>query len=1045
MERKDREALMEKILKLEKELFDYQHNMGLLLIEKKKWTTSNEELKQTLDEAEEILKRERTANFIALSEAEQREENLRTALIVEKESVSELERAVKYLQQEHSEAKTTSESKLAEANALVAGIEKKSLEVERKRLMAEEKLAEVGRKSSELEMKLKEVETREKVLQREQLSLVTEREAHEATFYKQREDLQEWEKKLTEEEERLCEVKRSINQREEKAIERERIAKQKEQGLEELQRRIDIANSKLKEREEHTNNLLAEIDSKEKDIEARSSMLQMKERELHQLEEKLIEREQMEIGKLLDDQRAALDSKRKEFEMELEQKRKSLDEELKRSQDKVEEEQVEISHKEEKLAKRESALDKKAERVKAKEKDLEARLKAVKEKEKSLKAEQKKFQMEKEQLLEDKESLCKLKDEIEGIGSETAKQESRIRDEHDSLRVTKEERLEISRLRSVLKQQIEKCKQEEELLSKEREELKQEKERFEKEWGILDEKKIDIAREEKEIADEKERLKHLQLSQEDRLKQEEITSRDYLKREFDGVKMQKESLEATMEINKQALYENAKNGTNQMLQDLEKQRRNLVTELQRREEESDRGFEERVMEFEKRSQEELDKIGHLKKLTQSEMEEVQYEKHALQKDREEIAIQKKKLKGQQIEIGHDINELGVLSGRLKEQREELVRARECFLVFVERFKGCSNCGEMIKEFVLSDLQITDISEGDILLLPRDNKMVKAQHVDNISPDSGNIKNGSWLRKFASKVLSISPIKKGDQVTDQGIGEKLPESVQADDIPDAEAGNDPEPSATEQSYTDSRIQEAPEESLQSDMKSDKPRRGRGRKKPVRGRMQSVKAASIDPKPSQEETPRKRQREQASKITEAEQEAGDSDEGVDSVKAGGRRKRRQTAAPVGQTPGQSRYHLRRHRTVGVEKDSAQASTDPGPSAAMEKQDVSDGGTKAILSPEDAPILPKSDHGKNSNHKEVLEVITQERIVRVEKYTNVKDDDTGDGPAENLEMEAGGSEQDDENVSMIEEDEEEEEEETEHPGEASIGKKIWTFFTT
>lgn len=88
--------------------------------------------------------------------------------------ILQLEKALHQLRSEYAEIKFTSDSKLAEANALVASVEEKSMEVDAKLQAADSKLAQVSRKSAEIERKLLEADYREEALRKEYITFSNE-------------------------------------------------------------------------------------------------------------------------------------------------------------------------------------------------------------------------------------------------------------------------------------------------------------------------------------------------------------------------------------------------------------------------------------------------------------------------------------------------------------------------------------------------------------------------------------------------------------------------------------------------------------------------------------------------------------------------------------------------------------------------------------------------------------------------------------------------------------------------------------------------------
>ncbi|KAF7135186.1 hypothetical protein RHSIM_Rhsim08G0079900 [Rhododendron simsii] len=1067
-------SVVDKISKLKNELFDYQYNMGMLLIEKKEWTTKYEEMKQALQDATDNLKREQAAHLIALTEVEKREESLRKALGVEKQCALDLEKSLRAMHSQYAEIKFTADSKLAEANALMASIEEKSLEVEAKVHAADAKLAEVSRKSSELERKSREVESRENTIRRERLSFNAEREARESSLAKQREDLRDWENKLKEGEERLDEVRRLLNQREERANETDMIFKQKQNDFEQAQKNIDEANSSLKSKEEDISQRLDNL----AEADAMRNSLEVKEKELVALEEKLDARERVEIQKLLDEHKSVLDSKKHEFEMEMEQKRTAFDEDLKNKAVEVEKKEAEVNHLEEKVAKREQAYEKRLDKFKEKEKDFESRSKALKEREKTIKIDEKKLEKERKEMLVDRENMLNLKAELEKIRAEIEEQQSKLKEERERLQLTEEERSEHLHLQSELKLEIDKCRQQRELLLKEGEELKQEREKFEKEWEELDEKRSGINKELEEVIEQKEKIEKTKRLEEERLENEKRATQDYVQRELEALKLAKDSFVASMEHEKAMMDEKIQIEKAQMLNDFELQKRELETEMRKRQEELENSLAEREKSFVDEREREMNNINYLREVARREMEEMKVERLRIEKEKEETAANQKHLAGQQVEMRKDIDDLVHLSRKLKDQREQFFHERERFIEFVERHKDCQTCGEITREFVASDLHqsLPIIDNVEPLSLPglsdgylKDGIAVSSHQMLNneMSPGSGS-GTMSWLRKCTTKIFSFSPGKKSEVNGSPNLIES-PTDISLREQPIRLLSNENEPesfgiatnsldgqgvqSGDDQSNINSNAQEIVENSQHSGLKEGKRKPGR-RGRPRVNKTHSVKevveeAKSIlgdafDQNGSAENSAffngegkpgnrRKRNRAHSSQNTASEQDYSEGHSG--SVTAGGGRKRRQKVAQVVQNPGEVRYNLRRARipvavaTNGALSDLSKGKERNGDDGGGAGDEVSNSKAVVATSTEVASVNGGSAHLLQFETTAGAEDGIVDNMVLSEEEVN--------GTPERTPVESNGMDNDD--------DEEEDDEEFEHPGEVSIGKRLLKFLTT
>ncbi|GJW28016.1 protein crowded nuclei 1 [Tanacetum coccineum] len=1081
--------VIDKLNNLEKELYEYQYNMGLLLLEKKEWVSKNEQFDRELSETKELLKREQTAHLIAMSEVEKREEKLRKALGVEKECVNELEKALREMRSEHAEIKFTADSKLEEARALSTSIEGRSLEVEAKLRAVDAKLAEVSRKTSEIIRKSSEIEAKESSLVRERLSFNNERDAHERNLSNQREDLREWERKLQEGEEKLAEVRRLLNQREELANDSDRVFKQKQLDLEEAQKRIDVANSELKSKEDDISTRIENLALKEKEAAVISKNLEVREKELLELEEKLNAREQVEIQKLLDEHKVLLDAKTHDFELEMEQKRRSLDEDFKIKVAEVEKKEIEVNHLEGKIAKREQALEKKLEKIKEKEKDIDLKSKALKEKEKSLKVEEKNLDKVRKELGTETENLSSLKAELEKINIEIEEQRSKLNDDREKLQVTEEERSDFVRLQSELKQEIEKNRQEWEAVLMERENLKLEKEKFEKEWEDLDEKRAEIQKELDSVAAQKEKMDKLNRLEEEKLHNMKLETESYVERELESLKLAKESFAANMEHEKSVLAEKYNCKESQMLHDFEVKKQELESKLQLKETEIENRMLEREKSFEEEKERDLANVRYLRDVSSREMEDMKSERIKLEKEKQDISANQEHLEVQQLGMKNDIDKLVSLSMKLKDQREQFVKERERFIAFVEKQKGCKDCGEIVSEFVLSDLQsLAEIKNTDNFQLPKlsDSYLKEAVHGTSERPNVGTsmtmINSGSpgsggtlaWLKKCTSKISIFSAAKKNEH--EAGETEAQEKLVDVGEIPEYIVSSEDEPEVSarvvsescdvkrqvEQSHEIEKVPQQPENSKPTKRLRPRATRARNTKAAVGDHnatsdnnvSESANGVAEDSAYTNEvsqgvskggnEVSRKRASEQEPEYSE--QSA--------SVTTGGRRNTKQKVARGVEAPPVRRYNLRR-KTGGPAagngtlsnqsiEDGADGVANKDKGAAGRKRRTR-GSSK--VQPGASTASANGDHDINSqghNNADGENEVANKSLEDMALSEEVNGTPQQNREHHNDDQEIGtpaAAQDDDDDADADSEDEEE----VEHPGEVSIGRKLWTFIST
>ncbi|XP_011627553.1 protein CROWDED NUCLEI 4 [Amborella trichopoda] len=777
LKQRDKAALISYITKLESEMFDYQYHMGLLILEKKEWTSKYEQIKASADSAEDKYKRDQAALLSALAEAEQREENLQRALGVEKECVASIEKALHEMRAECAETKVAAETKLAEVRCLVEDAQKKLLAVETKQHTVEALQTETSWQHAVAERKLKEVEAREDELRRQQVSLKSEMEAKEKDLLNEKESLRELEKVIQQGQEKLFEGQTLLNQR-------EQCIKERSDRLSRLEKEVQAATVKLQEdleilKEEKANLCLTSValTTREEAIVQREVSIDKKEQELLLLQEKLTSREQDEIRRLTIEHQTAIELRESQFEEELHEKHKSFEADLGLQRHALDLRDAELKHQEDLMHKDKHELDLQLSELEEKRKELETGLKSLVEKEQSLDAREKKIEMERNCLEKENQELDVIKKELDVYRNSLENERKQILEEQRKLEVMNNDRKDLLALETKLKEEVDNLRAEKVKILAEADNLATEKEKFEKEWEQIDEKREQLQKEAEWVAEERMELSKFLKTEHEILNLEKDSLREQAKRDADSLCREREAFLSEMEHGHSEWFTRIQRERADFVHDIEMQKREFQKGVDKRNEEIQRYLRERDDTFQLERLREFQYIDAQKELVRKELEGISLEMKKLENERKNIALDREQRDKEWSELKKDIEELQVQREKLKEQRELLHQDREDILKRIEDLKKLEDLKVPSETLMLPEMQSTGLNLNEVktpanyLVGPCATKAAVEVHADecnenaNIGAKSELLEQKesdsdvptpkSWLKRCAEKLFNTS--------------------------------------------------------------------------------------------------------------------------------------------------------------------------------------------------------------------------------------------------------------------------------------------------
>ncbi|XP_020229599.1 protein CROWDED NUCLEI 4 [Cajanus cajan] len=705
---KDKAALIAYIAKLEAEIYDHQHHMGLLILEKKELASKYDQVKALAESSELIHKRDSAMNKSALTESRKREENLKKAVSVKDTCIASLEKALHELRTESAETKVAAESKFAEARQLIDEAQKKITEAEAKVRAAESLHADANRYHNLAERKLRDVEAREDNLRRQIISFKSDCDEKDKEMILERQSLSERQKGLQQEQERLLQSQALLNQREDQFLSRSQELNRLQKELEDTKLKIEKEHVVLHNEKTALKLKEATLIQQEEELAKWKTELNQKEQELLEFQVKLSNKESDDTQKVIAGQEADMRTKRYNLEVELQMQRKLVENEIETKRRAWELKEVDLKHYEDQILERQHELEVLSRSLSEKEKDVKDLLSAIEEKDQRLSAAEKEFELNKALLQKEKDDIEQAKQDLQKSLASLENKTRQVDIEKERLEAVKSEAGDLSILEVKLKEEIDLVRSQNLELLAEADKLKAEKAKFEAEWELLDEKKEELRKEADFIAKERQAVSTFIKNERDQLREEKENLRNQYTQDLGFLASEREKFMNKMALEHAEWFGKMQQERADFLRDIEMQKQELNNLIEKRREEVESYLKEREKAFEEEKNTELQYINALKEKAAKELEQVSLEMKRLQTERAEINLDRERRNREWAELTNCIEELEVQRDKLQKQRE---------LLHADRIEIYSQTEELKKledlKAVSDDNAITEMLKSDM--------------------------------------------------------------------------------------------------------------------------------------------------------------------------------------------------------------------------------------------------------------------------------------------------------------------------------------------